>query len=215
MVPAAPALATIREDAEYHGALKDADFAIFDSGFMCLLLRLFKGVNVKKLSGLEFMRQFLLILQDSGETVFTVEASEKDAQLNKNLFKKFGIAIGEAQYIAPIYKPGHITDPQLVEQLQVHRPKYVIINLGGGVQEVLGSSLKKAFNGGYCPVIICTGAAVAFLSGGQGAIPRAVDKIYLGWLARCLADPKRFVPRYLMGFKLIKLLRSARVEKVQ
>ena len=163
VVPAAPALATISEDAEYHGALKDADFAIFDSGFMCLLLRLFKGINVKKLSGLEFMRQFLLILQDSGETVFTVEASEKDAQLNKNLFKKFGIAIDEAQYIAPIYKPGHITDPQLVEQLQVHRPKYVIINLGGGVQEVLGSSLKKVFNGGYCPIIICRGLQSHFI----------------------------------------------------
>lgn len=46
------------------------------------------------------------------------------------------------------------------------------------------------------PAIICTGAAIAFLSGGQANIPPWADRLYLGWLLRILNNPRSFIPRY-------------------
>ena len=59
VVPAAPALAMIRDDVQYYDALKGSDFAIPDSGFMVLILRIFKNVKLKKNSGLKFLKEFI------------------------------------------------------------------------------------------------------------------------------------------------------------
>ena len=52
VLPSGPGLSTITTDAKYHDSLKNADIALFDSGYLCLLLRILKGVKVKKFSGL-------------------------------------------------------------------------------------------------------------------------------------------------------------------
>lgn len=54
--------------------------------------------------------------------------------------------------------------------------------------------------------IHCIGAAIAFLSGDQVAIPAWADKLYPGWLFRCLSEPKRYVPRYWAARKLFSLM---------
>jgi UDP-N-acetyl-D-mannosaminuronic acid transferase (WecB/TagA/CpsF family) len=56
------------------------------------------------------------------------------------------------------------------------------------------------------PAIHCIGAAIAFLSGDQVRIPLWVDRLYLGWLLRCLSQPRRYVPRYWSARKLVKLM---------
>ena len=76
-----------------------------------------------------------------------------------------------------------------------------MINLGGGIQEVLGSYLKDNLN--YNPQIICTGAAISFFTKKQAPINSLIDMLYLGWLIRCIFKPKQFIPRYLKSFKLI------------
>ena len=59
----------------------------------------------------------------------------------------------------------------------------------------MGLFLQKHLN--KKTTIVCTGAALAFLSGQQIRIPKWADKYYLGWLIRCMSDPLIFVPRYL------------------
>jgi UDP-N-acetyl-D-mannosaminuronic acid transferase (WecB/TagA/CpsF family) len=49
-----------------------------------------------------------------------------------------------------------------------------------GVQERLGYALRKQLS--YKPAILCLGAAIAFLSGGQANIPNWADRLMLGWL---------------------------------
>lgn len=214
VVPAAPALATIDHNHQYSEALQNADVAIFDSGFLCLLLRVFKGIRVRKLSGLEFLRKFIQSLENSKEgQIFLIDPTERDAELNKELFENHAVTIAANQYIAPMYKANEIFDAKLLGILKEKKPSFIIINLGGGVQEVLGAYLKDNVGEGYTPSIICTGAAIAFLTGQQANIPKFVDYFYLGWMARCIADPVRFIPRYLSGFKLVKTLLITKVEK--
>ena len=82
--------------------------------------------------------------------------------------------------------------------------KNLFIQLGGGGQERLGLHLKNSLS--QAPSILCTGAALAFLSGQQVAIPTWVDRFYLGWLFRCVDQPRVFIPRYLKSFRLLYLL---------
>ena len=102
----------------------------------------------------------------------------------KWLSQAYGIKVSRDRfYIAPQYpKKGKIGDPNLLKLFLDLKPEHVLIQLGGGVQERLGLYLRKSkfqnFN-------ICTGAAIAFLSGLQNTIPRWADRIYLGWLLRC------------------------------
>ena len=214
VVPAAPALVTFDRDKKYHQALKDADIAIFDSGFLCILVRIFHGIKVKKFSGLEFLKNLISYCSDNAEeTVFLVNTTEDEAYKNKIYLESKNVSI-KGDYIAPMYGD-NIEDQNLVKLIKENKPKYVIINLGGGVQEVLGSFIKKETeNCAYKPIVICTGAAIAFLTGSQAKIPTIIDRIYLGWLARCIYNPKVFVPRYLGGFNLIWLVMKNKIRKI-
>jgi UDP-N-acetyl-D-mannosaminuronic acid transferase (WecB/TagA/CpsF family) len=97
-----------------------------------------------------------------------------------------------------------VEDRALLALLERLRPQHVVVTIGGGTQERLGLYLKQRLS--YRPAIHCIGAAIAFLSGDQVGIPVWADRLYLGWLFRTLADPKRFGPRYWEARKLLKLM---------
>ena len=97
-----------------------------------------------------------------------------------------------------------IADPVLLAVLNENRPRYVLINIGGGVQEKLGYYLSENLD--YRPAIICTGAALAFLSGQQVPIPTWADRYYLGWLLRCVRSPRKFIPRYGRAIRLVSVI---------
>ena len=78
VAPAASALVEIENDKIYHRSQINSDVALLDSGFFCILLRIFKNQKVKKLSGYKFLKQFI--------------------NLRLNKFKKIHT------YIAPFYK---------------------------------------------------------------------------------------------------------------
>jgi N-acetylglucosaminyldiphosphoundecaprenol N-acetyl-beta-D-mannosaminyltransferase len=212
IVPSAPSLAIIKTDKHYLESLQASDFAIPDSGLMVLILKLVYKINLNKLSGLAFLNLFFSdCVKDENPELFLVEPTPKDHVANEDYFNKIGINYDPAYYyVAPIYKDNVIKDYGLLKQLEEQKPKTIIINLGGGVQEKLGYFLKE--NLSYKPVIICTGAAIAFLSGRQANIPDWGDKLYLGWLFRCLSNPRRFVPRYFKSIKLIFMLLGCSVE---
>ena len=106
-------------------------------------------------------------------------------------------------YICPHYHSHEIKDDQLLEILNRERPPFIIVNIGGGTQERLGHYLKNNLQ--YKPLIICTGAALGFLTGHQTPIPVWADQLYLGWLWRCIGNPKTFIPRYIKGLQFIPL----------
>jgi len=211
VVPAAPALVTLEEDINYKQAMLGSDFAIADSGFMVLLLRLFKGVRIAKFSGLEFLRAFLQeeMLRQPG-SLFLIDPSEVEKAANNAYLRSLGILLEDSDhYVAPMYGKGGIQDAGLLARLHVKRPRFIMINLGGGVQEKLGYYLKTHLD--YRPGIICTGAAIAFLTGKQVSIPEFADRLYLGWLMRCLSRPSVYVPRYLGALRLIPMVWKADV----
>ena len=89
------------------------------------------------------------------------------------------------------------------------KPRFVLINIAGGTQEILGLYLKKNLN--YKPTILCTGAAITFFTGDQAPISSFLDNIYLGWFTRILYNPKLFLFWYVKTFKLIFILQKNKI----
>lgn len=208
VVPAAPALAELPHDHEYRAALKGSTFAITDSAFMVLLWALLRGESLQRISGLRYLRALLEDddFRQPGES-FWIMPGETDSVANRDWLAadaKMHV-LAEDCYIAPNYpKKGPLTDERLLATLEIKRPKYIVINIGGGTQEKLGHYLFE--NLGYRPTIICTGAAIAFLSGRQVNIPTWADRLFLGWLMRCLSRPTVYVPRYWRALRLAALI---------
>jgi UDP-N-acetyl-D-mannosaminuronic acid transferase (WecB/TagA/CpsF family) len=211
VVPAAPALKDMATNADYRESLLNADLAITDSAYMVLVWNIIAGDNIKRLSGLEYLRELLKErdVREAGNTLW-IMASPKSAKLNLAWLASEGIVVPEENiYMAPLYG-AHIDDKALLETVNRLRPHHVVVTVGGGTQERLGLYMKRNLD--YLPAIHCIGAAIAFLSGDQVHIPVFADKFYLGWLYRCLSEPKRYVPRYWEARKLLGLILKYRSE---
>ncbi len=211
VVPAAPALKDLETNPDYRESLLNADLAITDSAYMVVIWNLIARDRVKRLSGLEYLRELLLEqeVRAPGNTLYLM-ASPKSAVLNLAWLATRGIHVPEdCVYMAPMYGR-EIDDPELIAKLNRLRPQHVIVTIGGGTQERLGLYLKRNLD--YLPAIHCIGAAIAFLSGDQVHIPVFADRFYLGWLYRCISDPRRYVPRYWGARRLFGLMLKYRSE---
>lgn len=209
VAPSGPGLAEdLTNCPVYSSALVQADLVLPDSGLMCLWTRLFSRRPIKRISGLAFLKAYLVEVNPPvGDDAFWIMPDEKQAKANRKwLHDELGMSFqNEAFYVAPRYsKTGPLEDLELLSEIIARQPRTILIQLGGGVQERLGFFLRK--NLSFSSTILCTGAALAFLSGEQVKIPNWADRFYMGWLFRCFTEPRVFVPRYLKAFRLIRVL---------
>lgn len=214
VVPAAPALADLKTNSSYRESLEKSDFAITDSIFMVLLWKIFTGQSLARISGLKLLRGLLASdqLHQPGSSLW-IMPSEAEREINLDWLNRNGYPVTrEESHVAPMYPKGPISDPEILGWIEARKPPYIIINLGGGVQERLGYYLRQ--NLSYRPSIICVGAAVAFLTGVQANIPTWADKWGLGWFMRCLHEPRKFIPRYWKALQLIGILAKYRDKSV-
>lgn len=205
VVPAAPALKDLDRRPEYREALLSADMALTDSAFMVMIWNYLQRDKVRRLSGLEYLRELLAHedVRRPGSTLW-VMASPASSACNLEWLRREGVEVpAECVYLAPMYDE-QMEDVLLLERLERLRPQHVIVTIGGGTQERLGLYLRR--NLAYLPAIHCIGAAIAFLSGDQVQIPMWADRFYMGWLFRSISEPKRYVPRYWDARKLFRLM---------
>ena len=113
VAPAASALTDIDKNKNYYKALKNADIAILDSGFFCILLRVFKNYKVIKLSGFLFLRRFLFNFKKNNK-LFLVNPSIKENKTNSKYLRNLGIRNFKC-YISPMYKK--IEDKNLIKKI--------------------------------------------------------------------------------------------------
>jgi hypothetical protein len=164
--------------------------------------------KLDRISGYLFLVELLKLpeLLQPGTSLWVAPTPEAAQRTRKWLADEKKIMIPpEFWHIAPQYDTHNVKDEALLTLVKRLRPKYVFIGVGGGPQEKLGAWLKANLD--YRPAILCTGAAIAFLTGEQARIPAWADRARLGWLLRCLHDPKRFIPRYWQARKLVALYR--------
>jgi UDP-N-acetyl-D-mannosaminuronic acid transferase (WecB/TagA/CpsF family) len=214
VVPAAPALAELPTNPAYRESVEKSDFAITDSAFMVLLWKLLTGQSLPRISGLKLLRGLLASdeFRQAGSSLW-IMPSKSEMEVNLAWLNQNGYPVRpEDCFVAPHYPKGALSDPSLLSWIESRKSPYIIVNLGGGVQERLGFYLKE--NLSYRPSIICVGAAVAFITGLQARIPVWADTWMLGWLFRCLSAPGKFIPRYWRALQLIGILAKYRERSV-
>jgi UDP-N-acetyl-D-mannosaminuronic acid transferase (WecB/TagA/CpsF family) len=214
VVPAAPALVDLTTDPAYRESVEKSDVAITDSGFMVLLWKGLTGQSLPRISGLKLLRALLAgkELTRPGNSVW-IMPSARETEVNVAWLQRNDHAVTRDEcFVAPLYARGAIVDSDLLAFIEARRPRYIIVNLGGGVQERLGFYLRE--NLSYRPSIICVGAAIAFITGLQAEIPDWADDWMLGWLFRCLHSPGKFIPRYWKALRLGGLLAKYRERSV-
>ena len=137
------------------------------------------------------------------EVILLIDPTKDDSRLNLKLLKnkKFNKVYS---YISPFYKNNNSfnKDKKILKLIKQLIPKYIIINIAGGKQEPLGFYLKKKISKKIS--IICTGAAIAFLTKRQAPINDLVDRLYLGWALRLIYNPINTYKRFLNSFLIIK-----------
>ena len=128
---------------------------------------------------------------------------------NNNFFVKKGLDKKKIiHYIAPKYNTLKLIDLKLLSLIKKNKPDHIIINIGGGVQEILGYYLKRKFNNKL--KIFCTGAAISYFTGDQAPLSKFLDNYYLGWLIRILYNPLLFF-RYFKAFKLMLIVKNSKI----
>ena len=103
-----------------------------------------------------------------------------------------------------------LSDKKLLNLINKVKPNFILINIGGGTQEVLGLYLKEKLV--FKPTILCTGAAISFFTKDQAPINNFIDKFYLGWLLRLIFNPLTFFKRYIFGLKLIPMVIFSKIK---
>ena len=199
----------------YSAALRTADLALTDSGYMVLCHALLSGAWIPRNSGLKFLQLFLETQRhrfgQQGES-FWVMPTQLAAAGNRRWLNENGYAVTELDcFLAPVYDRSKIEDPDLLKRIEEKQPKLVVLCVGGGVQEPLGAWLRA--NLSYRPTILCTGAAIAFLSNVQTNIPPWADRYFLGWILRILNQPALYSKRFLSALPLIGRMAIDRVHR--
>jgi len=212
LFPSGPGLSSIENEIPYLKALKNADYNFFDSGYFVLLLKYFKKINVNKFSGYLFIKLFLeYIKKNNNKKLFLVDPNIRLSVSNTKLFNKIGVIKKNINnYIAPQYNSKTISDRKLLNIIKKIKPEYILLNIGGGTQEILGLYLKNNIH--FKCTIICSGAAISFFTGDQAPMNVFFDKIYLGWLIRIIFNPRVFLPRYLKSIKLIHIVLNNKIK---
>jgi len=204
VAPAASSLQTIDNNRSYHTALQDSTVAILDSGFFCILLRIFNKIKVSKLSGFLLMKEFLSKTSFKKKKILLINPNINDEKINQLFFKKKKF-LNIYSYIAPQYNAPHLfNDHKLFKVIKNLKPDIILINIGGEKQEILARFINKKFKNKKIS-IFCLGAAVGFFTGTQARVTVFTDKLYIGWLVRWIRQPFKFLPRVFNSFKLIRL----------
>lgn len=208
VAPSGPGLATLPDDTTYRAALAAADICLLDSGLLAGLWESKHGRKLDRISGYNFLVEFLKLpdLTQPGASLWVAPNPAAAIHTREWLARERNLVVPpEAWHVAPQYEAADVKDEVLLKLARERRPRFIFIGVGGGPQEKLGAWLKPRL--GYRPTILCTGAAIAFLTGEQARIPAWADRARLGWLLRCLHDPRRFIPRYWQARKLVSVYR--------
>ena len=210
--PSGPGLASIDNSTRYYESLKKANYVFFDSGFFVLLLRIFKNIKVDKFSGYRFLKFFFKYLRNNDKSIFCVDPNNKVLISNKKYLNKLGVK-RVYSYLAPNYNPSNLIDEKLLYKINKIKPNFIMTNIGGGTQEILGLYLKKNLK--FNTTILCTGGAISFFTKDQAPINTLIDELYLGWLIRLIFNPSVFVKRYLYALRLIPMVIFSKIKIVK
>ena len=212
-VPSAPSLAQAHKDPALLRAYQESTYAVVDGGYIALILRFVVGRPIRRISGLQLIERLFIddkkAIDSKARKILWVVPNEEEQSRIEKLLSTLGFDSEKQRfYAAPFYRnDAEFQDHSLAEEIDRFEANWVILCIGGGRQEKLAYWLSGKH--ALCkrsPAVLCTGAAIAFFTGGQASIPKWADRLYLGWLFRIVENPKLYFPRYWAAFYSLPIM---------
>lgn len=180
-----------RNDA-FKDCLKAAEVQLCDGSGVLLACR-FRGINsVEKLSGVDFVADFLERYSNTGLTILFAGGSEGVAEHIAECYRhKYPNHVIQGVNGIKDIKKDHnrIEESELVASVRSYKPQVLFLSYGSPFQELLIERNRAAFEGIVCAGV---GGAFDFLSGRVPRAPRVVRALHLEWLFRLLVQPWRW-----------------------
>src|SRR5262245_7581741 len=95
VVPAAPALITIKNDIPYYQSLLVADIVIPDSGYMSLIWNLFHKQKIRRISGLKFLIALFEDKDVQKASILLVNPNEQETETNLAFLSNTGFNLSQ------------------------------------------------------------------------------------------------------------------------
>lgn len=183
-----------REDARFRAAYERASYVLLDSRFAALVLRITRGLRLHVCAGSDLTAAVLEQVVRPSDHLLLIGGSPAQAGM---LRERYGLR--DLQHYNP--PMGFIDNPAAVEEcLQVIEAaspfRFCLFAVGTPRQEYL--ALKLAERGRARGLVLCVGASINFLTGGERRAPPWIRNMGMEWLFRLVRNPRRLAYRYLV-----------------
>lgn len=192
------------DDPSFRDLYESADFALLDSRFLALLLRISKGIQIPTCPGSDITAALFENVISPDDKIVLVGGNTAQAM---QLAQKHGLH-KLRHYDPPM---GFIREPAEVEAclnfIERESPfRFCFLAVGCPQQEKLAQALQS--RGKARGMALCIGASINFLTGIERRAPLWIQRLGMEWVFRLLNDPKRLARRYLVRGPRIFLLLS-------
>lgn len=187
------------KNPEFEAILNNADLVVPDGVGVKIALKI-KGVNIKRIAGIEFSRKLLEICAQNNFPVALIGAKpeilEKTVEKLKTEIQGLNIVYVKDGY----FKASEKTRDEVLNELKDKAPQFVLVALGSPRQEEFIVEARKLL-----PEALMVGVGGSFdvWSGEIQRAPMFYQKTGLEWLYRTVKEPWRFkrifptLPRFL------------------
>ena len=182
------------ESPEFRAYYAEADYVLLDSQFVSTLHRLLYGVHFPVCKGSDLTDALFERVIKPDDVVVLIGASAQQAD---TLRQRYGLR----QLLHHNPPMGFAEDPKAVDAVltfveSVASFRFCLLAVGSPRQEMVAQMLVQ--RGRARGMILCIGAAINFLTGGERRAPAWMQRSGFEWLYRLIQDPRRLAYRYLV-----------------
>ena len=191
------------DDADFRTALERSDVLLPDGEGLCMSLRRWKGVNVKKIAGDDLHRYLLELLSKKNGKVFYMGSTETVlGRIKERLGREYPSI--EVRTLSPSFCEVLPEDESenIIRETTAFRPDVLFVSMTAPKQEKWVERHKALLP--HVRVIASIGAVFDFYAGTVKRAPKWAVKLKLEWLFRLVKEPRRMwernfvsTPRYL------------------
>lgn len=185
-------LNTAQRDAAYMQVLNDAMFAVCDSSYVPLYIRLLYGRKREQYCGSMIFED--LVRSRKYRMAFLGTNTETLEALRKNIAGRMNPDVGDMLfYELPFCSVDHFDYPAIARMIEEDKADIVWVALGAPKQEQFMNRLNQYLSRG---VQIAVGAVFKFYSGSdERRAPKWMVDYHLEFVYRILQDPKKQIKR--------------------
>jgi len=187
-------LNTAYQDSALRDCLNGTDLNYADGISLVWASRWLGGPRLSKLTGREWIGDFLTIAERTGLRFYILAGEPGIAQKAKENILKHYPNIQIAGTCDGFFREK--SQSSAMQEMNDTQSQVVFVGLGVGVQE---KWITEQRNQIAAPVCWSVGALFDYVAGAEKEVPRWIDRLALEWLWRLIQDPAHKWRRYLIG----------------